>query len=82
MDVANGYVVTTMQGYGRNRRKDRWRGPALVCGLSGSAALLVAARAAQGLGAALVTPAALSILTGAYPEGRVKPCTCVTRTAT
>ena len=53
-----------------------------MCGLSGSAALLVAARAAQGLGAALVTPAALSILTGAYPEGRVKPCTCVTRTAT
>jgi EmrB/QacA subfamily drug resistance transporter len=42
----------------------------LVCGLSGSAALLVAARAAQGLGAAVVTPAALSILTGAFPEGR------------
>jgi hypothetical protein len=41
----------------------------LTCGLSGSAALLVAARAAQGLGAALVTPAALSILTGAYSEG-------------
>jgi len=44
-------------------------GASLACGLSGSAALLVAARAAQGLGAALVTPAALSILTGAYPEG-------------
>ena len=43
-------------------------GASLMCGLSGSAALLVAARAAQGLGAALVTPAALSILTGAYPE--------------
>jgi EmrB/QacA subfamily drug resistance transporter len=41
----------------------------LVCGLSGSAMLLVAARAAQGLGAAVVTPAALSILTGAFPEG-------------
>src|ERR671921_311797 len=41
----------------------------LVCGLSGSAALLIAARAAQGFGAALVTPAALSILTGVYPEG-------------
>jgi MFS family permease len=40
----------------------------LVCGLSGSAALLVAARAAQGFGAAVVTPAALSILTGAFPE--------------
>jgi EmrB/QacA subfamily drug resistance transporter len=44
-------------------------GASLVCGLSGSAALLVAARAAQGLGAAVVTPAALSILTGAFPEG-------------
>jgi EmrB/QacA subfamily drug resistance transporter len=42
----------------------------LVCGLSGSAALLVAARAAQGLGAAVVTPAALAILTAAFPEGR------------
>ena len=45
-------------------------GASLVCGLSGSAALLVAVRAAQGLGAALVTPAALSILTGAFPEGQ------------
>jgi EmrB/QacA subfamily drug resistance transporter len=44
-------------------------GASLVCGLSGSAALLVAARAAQGLGAAIVTPAALSILTTAFPEG-------------
>jgi EmrB/QacA subfamily drug resistance transporter len=44
-------------------------GASLVCGLSQSAALLVAARAAQGLGAAIVTPAALSILTGAFPEG-------------
>ena len=43
-------------------------GASLVCGLSGSAALLVAARAAQGLGTAIVTPAALSILTGAFPE--------------
>jgi MFS family permease len=30
----------------------------------------VAARAAQGLGAAVVTPAALAILTAAFPEGR------------
>jgi MFS family permease len=42
----------------------------LACGLSGSAALLVAGRAAQGLGAAVVTPAALAILTAAFPEGR------------
>jgi MFS family permease len=45
-------------------------GASLACGLSGSAALLVAARAAQGLGAALVTPAALAILTAAFPEDR------------
>jgi len=44
-------------------------GASLACGFSGSAALLVAARAAQGLGAALVTPAALAILTDAFPEG-------------
>jgi EmrB/QacA subfamily drug resistance transporter len=44
-------------------------GASLACGLSGSGALLVAARAAQGLGAAIVTPAALSILTGVFPEG-------------
>jgi MFS family permease len=36
---------------------------------SGSAALLVAARTAQSFGAAIVTPAALSILTDAFPEG-------------
>jgi EmrB/QacA subfamily drug resistance transporter len=45
-------------------------GASLVCGLSGSESLLVAARAMQGLGAAIVTPAALSILTDAFPEGR------------
>jgi len=44
-------------------------GASLVCGLSGPAVLLVAARAAQGLGAAVVTPAALSILTDAFREG-------------
>jgi EmrB/QacA subfamily drug resistance transporter len=44
-------------------------GASLACGLSGSAALLVAARAVQGLGAAVVTPAALAILTTAFPEG-------------
>src|SRR5215211_4809030 len=45
-------------------------GASLVCALSGSAGLLVAARAAQGLGAAVVTPAALAILTDAFPESR------------
>lgn len=41
----------------------------LVCGLSGSPEMLIAARAVQGLGAALVSPAALSIITTTYAEG-------------
>src|SRR4051812_39904447 len=41
----------------------------LVCGLAPGGALLVAARVAQGLGAAMVTPAALALLTGAHPNG-------------
>lgn len=41
----------------------------LACGLSWSPSSLVAFRAAQGLGAALVSPSALSLLTTAYPEG-------------
>lgn len=41
----------------------------LVCGLAGSAAVLLVARAAQGLGAAISTPAALSIITTAFTEG-------------
>ncbi|MGN6676719.1 MAG: MFS transporter, partial [Streptosporangiaceae bacterium] len=38
----------------------------LASGLAPSAAALIAARAGQGLGAALLTPAALSIITAAY----------------
>src|SRR3954447_16284936 len=38
----------------------------LVCGLSGSSAVLIAARAVQGLGAAIITPAALSIVTTTF----------------
>src|SRR6516164_4075334 len=34
----------------------------LVCGLAGSGAVLIGARAVQGLGAAVMTPAGLSIL--------------------
>jgi EmrB/QacA subfamily drug resistance transporter len=41
----------------------------LVCGLSGSIGLLVAARAVQGIGAALVSPATLSIITTTFEEG-------------
>jgi EmrB/QacA subfamily drug resistance transporter len=42
----------------------------LVCGLAGSAGVLVAARAVQGLGAAIVSPATLSIITTTFEEGR------------
>jgi len=38
----------------------------LVSGLAGSPGLLIAARAAQGLGAAMLSPAALSIITTTY----------------
>ena len=42
----------------------------LACGLAPTAATLVAARALQGLGAALVAPAALAMIVDAFPEGR------------
>ncbi|MFI1582607.1 MFS transporter [Embleya sp. NPDC020630] len=41
----------------------------LVCGLATSPAVLSAARAAQGLGAALSMPATLSVLTATFAEG-------------
>ena len=41
----------------------------LVCGLSQSSEMLIAARALQGLGAAMVSPAALSIVTTTFREG-------------
>jgi EmrB/QacA subfamily drug resistance transporter len=42
----------------------------LMNGLAGSAGVLVAGRALQGLGGALVSPAALSVLTTTFAEGR------------
>jgi EmrB/QacA subfamily drug resistance transporter len=42
----------------------------LVAGLAWSEGSLIVARSAQGLGAAIVTPAALSILTTTFTEGR------------
>src|SRR5918999_1366868 len=42
----------------------------LVAGLAWSEASLIAARAFQGLGAAIITPAALSILSTTFSEGR------------
>ena len=41
----------------------------LVCGLAWSPEILVAARIVQGLGAAVITPAALSIITTTFTEG-------------
>ena len=41
----------------------------LVCGLASSAEMLIGARAAQGLGAAIISPAALSIVTTIFREG-------------
>lgn len=45
-------------------------GSSLACGLASSPAELVLARVFQGLGAAIVSPAALSSLTAAFPEGQ------------
>ena len=42
----------------------------LLCGLAWSDETLIAARALQGLGAAAITPSALSILTTTFTEGR------------
>jgi EmrB/QacA subfamily drug resistance transporter len=44
-------------------------GASLVCGLSQSEAMLLAARAVQGLGGAMVSPAALSIVLTTFEEG-------------
>jgi EmrB/QacA subfamily drug resistance transporter len=39
----------------------------LACGLAGSAGMLIGARVAQGVGAALMNPATLSIITATFP---------------
>src|SRR5690349_19658292 len=44
-------------------------GASLACGLAPTASALLAARAVQGIGAALVSPAALALVTSACPEG-------------
>jgi EmrB/QacA subfamily drug resistance transporter len=41
----------------------------LVCGFANSSGVLIAARAVQGLGAAIISPAALSIVTTTFREG-------------
>jgi EmrB/QacA subfamily drug resistance transporter len=40
-----------------------------ACGLAGSEGVLIASRAVQGLGAAIISPAALSIITTTFEEG-------------
>src|SRR5436309_14262323 len=42
-------------------------GASLWCGLAGGAASLIAARSVQGIGAALMNPATLSIITATFP---------------
>jgi EmrB/QacA subfamily drug resistance transporter len=44
----------------------------LVCGLASSGAVLLTARALQGIGAALIAPSALALLTTARPVGRAR----------
>ena len=41
----------------------------LICGLAGSIGILIAARAVQGIGAAIISPAALSIVSTTFEEG-------------
>ena len=41
----------------------------LACGLANSAGMLIVSRAVQGLGAAIISPAALSIVTTTFEEG-------------
>ena len=45
-------------------------GASLVAGLAGSVDVLVASRAVQGLGAALMTPTTLAIISATFAEGR------------
>jgi EmrB/QacA subfamily drug resistance transporter len=44
-------------------------GASLACGLANTASVLIAARAIQGIGAAIISPAALSIVTTTFTEG-------------
>lgn len=47
-------------------------GASLVCGLSQSSLMLEVARGVQGLGGAMISPAALSILLVTFPEGAAR----------
>ncbi|MGW6729535.1 DHA2 family efflux MFS transporter permease subunit [Nocardia sp. NPDC055029] len=45
-------------------------GASLWCGLSGSIGMLIAARAAQGIGAALMTPQTMAVITRTFPPDK------------
>src|SRR5436190_13862393 len=45
-------------------------GASVLAGVAGSASLLIAARIVQGLGAAMIPPAALAVLAVTFAEGR------------
>jgi len=47
-----------------------------LCGLAGTVGWLIAARALQAVGAALLTPASLSIVLAAFPQSRRGQATC------
>jgi EmrB/QacA subfamily drug resistance transporter len=44
-------------------------GASLVCGLASSAGMLIAARAVEGVGAAIIAPATLAIVSTTFPDG-------------
>jgi predicted MFS family arabinose efflux permease len=44
-------------------------GASLVCGLASSSGMLIAARAVEGMGAAIIAPATLAIVSTTFPDG-------------
>ena len=45
----------------------------VACGLSAASVQLIAARAVQGIGAALLVPGSLALISAAFPEARARP---------
>ena len=82
--IVSGYILTfaglllaggrLADAYGRRRLfligLAVFTGASLMAGLAGSVAALVAARAVQGVGAALVTPTTLAIISATFTEKR------------
>ena len=80
--VVNGYALTFARAHAHRRQARRHARPAadlhrrprrsspsasLACGLAPSAGFLIGARVVQGVGAALMNPATLSIITATFP---------------